>query len=240
MNTQPDQNQSQKAWNGANMAAPLGGLIIVIVGVVFLLQNLNVIDSGSVFRFWPVILIVLGLKHLIEARDRGAAVGGVLLTSAGALLLLNSLHVVAIRYWQLWPLLLISFGFQMLMRSWSPPGPPELTDAETAQSFTSSAFLGGIKRRNCSKAFRGGAASVVMGGIELDLTKAEMEGNTAVVRISAMMGGVEIRIPETWSLETRIVPLLGGVEDKTIPPRDSSKVLVLQGSVLMGGVEIKN
>ena len=79
-----------------------------------------------------------------------------------------------------------------------------------------------------------------MGGMELDLTKAEMEGNTAVVQISAMMGGVEVRIPETWSVETRIVPLLGGVEDKTIPPRDSGKVLVLQGSVLMGGVEIKN
>ena len=242
MNPQTDQNPSPRRWGGAEMSGLLGGLLILIVGLVFLLDNLNVIASVNIFRFWPLILVALGLKHLFEARDRGAAVGAVLLTSVGVLFQLDRLHIIEVRFWQLWPLLLVAFGFQMLMRSLSgPPRPPAAaTDAETATSFSSSAFLGGIKRRNCSKAFRGGSVSVIMGGVELDLTKAEIEGNTATIQISAMMGGVELRIPETWSVETRIVPLLGGVEDKTIPPRDSSKVLVLLGSIVMGGVEIKN
>ena len=138
MSPQSNPNPSQRRWHNAEMSGLLGGLLIVTVGLVFLLGNLNVINSGEVFRFWPVILVVFGLKNLTEARDRGAAVGGVLLTSVGALLILDRLHVLNVGFWQLWPLLLVGFGFQMLMRAVSGlVNPSELTDAETAQSFSS-------------------------------------------------------------------------------------------------------
>lgn len=39
------------------------GLLVITLGVVFLLDNLDVIESERLFRFWPVILIVAGVKH---------------------------------------------------------------------------------------------------------------------------------------------------------------------------------
>jgi len=218
-----------------------GGLIIVLIGLVLLLDNLNVLDSKYVFRFWPVLLIVYGLKRLNEARHGAAAIPGILWTSVGALLLLDRFDVLHFSFWALWPLLLIAFGLQVLLRSASgPPTPGGSTEEESADSITNSAFLGGLKRRNRSQAFRGGTISVLMGGVELDLSKADMQGAEAVIRVSAMMGGVNIRIPETWSLDCRVSPLLGGVEDKTTPPSQTTKRLVLEGSVLMGGVEVSN
>jgi len=54
------------------------------------------------------------------------------------------------------------------------------------------------------------------------------------------MGGVEIRVPREWSVVVNGSPVLGGIEDKTIPPMMPGKRLVIDGSVIMGGVEITN
>lgn len=79
-----------------------------------------------------------------------------------------------------------------------------------------------------------------MGGVNLDLTQADMAGDRAVLQVSVMMGGVEIRVPEDWATELRVTPIMGGVEDKTRGPAVVTKRLVLKGTVLMGGVEIRN
>ena len=55
-----------------------------------------------------------------------------------------------------------------------------------------------------------------------------------------MWGGIEIRVPEDWTVSSRIVPLMAGVEDKTRAPQGATDHrLVLRGFALMGGVEIE-
>ena len=79
-----------------------------------------------------------------------------------------------------------------------------------------------------------------MGGYQLDLRQAAINGD-AVIDIFVMWGGIEIRVPENWSVSSRIVPLMAGVEDKTRPPQGArDHRLELRGFALMGGVEIKN
>ena len=55
-----------------------------------------------------------------------------------------------------------------------------------------------------------------------------------------MWGGIEIRVPPDWTVISRVDPILGGYEDKTTPPKDDSKRFVVRGSVVMGGIEVKN
>lgn len=42
------------------------GLIIVLIGVVFLLQNLGVITGDAWNYIWPVIIILIGLSMLFK------------------------------------------------------------------------------------------------------------------------------------------------------------------------------
>ncbi len=213
------------------------GLLVITLGVVFLLDNLGFVRTWQVLRFWPVILIAAGVKYLWEARDRGAAVSGTLLAAAGGLLLLDNLYVIDVDLWDLWPLVLVAIGFRMLSHAGSVP---VATDESTDSTERCSAFLGSVERRNRSSAFQGGWASACMGGVKLDLTQADMAADRAVLQISVLMGGVEIRIPEDWATELRVTPIMGGVEDKTRGPAAATKRLVLRGTVLMGGVEIRN
>ena len=54
-------------------------------------------------------------------------------------------------------------------------------------------------------------------------------------------GGVEIRVPPDWVVDTRLLPLLGGFEDATEQkPADDAPRLVIRGTVVMAGAEVKN
>ena len=102
------------------------------------------------------------------------------------------------------------------------------------------AILGGVSRGNNSRAFRGADLLAIMGGCQLDLRQAAIHGE-AVIEVFAMWGGIEIRVPEDWTVASHIVPLMGGVEDKTRPPQGATAHrLILRGFAIMGGVEIKN
>ena len=234
-----ERRRRRRERRGSGAAGPLfPGLLIMAVGIVFLLDNLDLVESGQVLRFWPVLLIALGVKHLSEARDRGTGVSGAVLAGVGGLLLLSSLNVIDVDVWQLWPLFLIVFGFTMLRRArWDARSAVEATDS----AEVCCAFLGGVERRNRSADFRGGSATAFMGSVELDLTEADMADETAVIRVLAMWGGIEIRVPEAWALEVRVTPIMGGVEDKTRGGAElPTKRLVVEGTVLMAGIEVRN
>lgn len=215
----------------------LPGLLVAALGVVFLLDNLDVIDSGRILRFWPLILILAGARHLWEARDRGAALWGAVLSGAGGLLLLEALDLVDFDVWDLWPLVLVAIGLRMLaFPGRSAPAPRGGADG----ALNCSAFLGSVERRVRSADFRGGSASAFLGSVHLDLTGADVAGGEAVLHVSAVMGGVEIRIPEDWTTEVRLTPMLGGVEDRTRGPAAAARRLVVEGAIFMGGLEIRN
>ena len=106
-------------------------------------------------------------------------------------------------------------------------------------TFSSTAVLGGIERRNSSSAFRSAEASAFMGGVNLDFRDATMEGDEARIRVSAIMGGIEIRVPRTWTVINHVSPVMGGVEDHS-RSGDGNKRLVIEGTVIMGGLDIEN
>lgn len=65
---------------------PVGPIAIILLGVLFLLHSLHVLDFHVIVRYWPVILIVAGIAMLIsrlrnpgaEAQERPAAAPDIL------------------------------------------------------------------------------------------------------------------------------------------------------------------
>ena len=64
----------------------------------------------------------------------------------------------------------------------------------------------------------------------------------AVLDVFAMWGGIEITVPEGWQVDLRLVPLLGGFEDRTRPVGTGAggSLLVIRGTVVMAGGEVHN
>ena len=84
----------------------------------------------------------------------------------------------------------------------------------------------------------------MFGGVELDLRKAASTRDEIIVEINAIFGGVEVRVPETWSVTVRGSGIFGGYEDETMDtratPDGKQPHLIVNGFAVFGGVSIKN
>lgn len=101
--------------------------------------------------------------------------------------------------------------------------------------------MGGISRKNNTNTFRGGELSAIMGGVEIDLSEAQISDDTATINVFAFWGGIEITVPRNWKVEIDAYPILGGIEDDTKPSQEEKlKKLIVRGYAIMGGVEITN
>ncbi len=49
---------------------PWGGVILIVLGAILLLSTLDIVPIDDVLRFWPVLLILVGLKLVMQQRDR--------------------------------------------------------------------------------------------------------------------------------------------------------------------------
>jgi len=217
------------------------GLMVVILGVLFTLDNLDVIHAGDYLRYWPAGLVAVGLLKIYHAlRDGHGWFGGLAFTGVGLWMLLNGVLYFRVNLRELLPLILVAFGGYMVWRGFG--GERRARPSDGHSSFSALAIMGGVARRSSAQDFKGADLTAVMGGCEIDLRQASITpGTEAVIDIFAFWGGIDIKVPEDWTVVTRAMPLMGGVEDKTRAPQGAPvKRLVIRGIVVMGGVAIKN
>ena len=216
------------------------GLIVILIGVIFTLDNLDIIDAGNFIRYWPVLLVVYGISRLTQPAGTSGRLTGWITIIIGSLMLLNRLDVIAFRWHDWWPLFLILIGGSLLFRSLGRQK-PSTPNADADSMVNLFALFGGVERTNGSQDFRGGDLTAVMGGCNLDLRRASMADGQATIDIFALWGGIEIKVPEDWSVSLQAFPIMGGIDDRTHPPvGGSKKMLIVKGHAIMGGVEIKN
>ena len=223
------------------------GAFIIVVGLFALLDNLHLFDSKLVQPFWPLVFVALGALKLANTRHSGSLVVGGGLVAVGAGMTLQNLGLIHFEWRQLWPVALILVGLNVITKGFRVSGDlgcrasPGQTEQrlEHGTRIDASATMSGIVLKNDSQEFTGGEINAVMGSVEIDLRQAAI-ATEAVLHLTVIMGGIEIKVPRDWSVAVNGTPLLGGIEDKTVPPMAPGKRLVIEGSVIMGGVEISN
>jgi predicted membrane protein len=216
------------------------GLILITLGALFTLDNLNVLESDYIIRWWPSVILAIGIAKLFGLGTMRNLVWGGVFTLFGAVWLGDSLDVIDFDLWDLWPVFLIAIGGSMLMRHLRPAVPAGARAANAEATVHSFALWSGVTRRFGSQAFAGGDVSAMMGGVELDLRGAKFEGGRAVIDVFAMWGGIDIYVSDDCRVVNEGAAIMGAIEDSTKPADNASQTLVIKGFVLMGGVEIKN
>jgi predicted membrane protein len=213
------------------------GVIFLLLGVLLTLRNLGVIEVGSALHFWPLVLVAIGLSGVLQPRESNGRGLGLTLLLIGVWLQLSYFGLIPFRIRDLWPVIFVLIGGNLIWHG-LPRGVALSTSAATVNAF---AIGGGVEWKTSSQVFRGGDASAILGGCDLDLSKASIEGDEAVIDVLAFWGGVEIRVPEEWNVSVKGTPILGAFNDRTHPPKEGAgKTLIIRGVAIMGGVEIKN
>jgi predicted membrane protein len=246
--------------NGSPVPAPritgrlIVGALLIFFGLLFTLDNFGVIDAGDVLAYWPLILVVVGLVRIFQPSHPGQRVFGVIMVALGVFFQLQELGWTSMRFRDLWPIILVFVGGSLIWRAmgrgrpfdgnWAVRATPADGVRDVSPRQSDFAFMGGVHRVVESTDYRGGDATAVMGAVELDLRGATIASSPAVLDAFALWGGVEITVPAEWKVEIHATPILGGIDNKArsvvADPSRPAQLLVVRGTALMGGIEIKN
>jgi len=240
------------------------GLAILFIGVILLLNNLGVginIEVSQVLKLWPVIPLVLGVNWLFlsfhvtkqeEANRKvffswGQFITALIAIAVGVVFLGKNLGLFTVStalFWNIiWPVVLIIIGLNLLKgRS---------VEAGRAGRFV---FLGGANIGGSEPwKLESGSYFAFMGGIDMDLRSAEIAEGETVLDLTAIMGGIDVKIPPNLSVIYDGSAIMGGVTFKEFEDGGiiggrkieqniddkATKVVRFQTRTIMGGVEIK-
>lgn len=229
----------------------VAGLVLITVGVIVLGRNLGWIepDVYRVLISWQMLLVVLGvwsmtMRHFIN---------GIVLMGVGAFFMIPLLSDVGSDWVRTyWPLIFVLLGIILLIRLVRPArcskGRRNNYDTETT-SDTEEGFVNSynsfasVRHIVLDPVFRGARIKISFGGTVLDLRKTKLEAPETFIDIDSTFGGLEIFLPEEWTVVDKISPMFAGVEDKRFyaaANTQSTHKLILRGNLTFSGIEIKN
>lgn len=237
------------------------GIILIVLGVGFLLDQANMIEFNEIIgTYWPSIIIILGLSGLFDRKSN--KLWNLIIILVGVLLQLNRIGYLGYNAFQMfWPLVLIMIGINIIFFSGSKSYTSEKEsnhdyeetvhkDKTKKKRFTTNnvsldskvdlfVMLSGIETNNQSQEFRGGRASTMLGGIDLDLRGAKLNDNEANIEVNAILGGIDIYVPDDWRVEVTGTPILGGMDNNTKANNNpDAPVLRIRYLAILGGIEI--
>ena len=252
METQYNKDTNQPVENERNPfggGRAIAGLIVVIVGTLLLAREVGA-DIPYWFFSWHMLLIAFGL-YLGARHSFRNPVWLIPVAIGSAFLIEDLVPEIRVREY-FWPLLIIGVGVVMILRSRRRSGGDIFKDWErkanaatsmSEGSFESVTIFGENKKQVLSKDFKGGESVCVFGGVEINLTQADITGRIPL-EIVQVFGGTKLIVPSHWKIDTEeVVSVFGGLNDKRQVQNtvmDPSKVLVLKGTTFFGGIDIKS
>jgi hypothetical protein len=227
------------------------GLLLLALGAIFLADNLDLVDGDELLhRLWPAAFAAIGVAVLLEPGAGRGRWWGVVWVLAGGWIWADQEGWIEVDFWEVFfPAALLVVGGSLIWRAFGGPGRPERSAAAEPDAYVRAfAVMAGNERRSVSTALRGGDLTAFMGGVTLDLRQAKLDRGEATIDAIAFWGGIEIRVPEDWVVVSRVIPLMGGFEDKSRPPAPAGERtaptvaprLIVRGVAIMGGIEVKN
>ena len=243
------------------------GLVLMVVGVIFLGANFGFISEKlrSILISWQMLLIFLGVINLFKQK----LIPAVWLIFIGGFFLIPKLvegidgsfiHVY-------WPLLLIAAGVMILLQRFlGPKWGSEWWNANhqhhhrhhhyrserydhskwsgngNSDGFSKNSVFGSGDHIVLDPEFKGGDLNAVFGGITLDLRRTNLPVGETILEVNAVFGGITIYVPIDWFVETHLDAVFGGFQDNRMPkePTDTTRKLLITGSCVFGGGELRN
>jgi predicted membrane protein len=234
--------------NGPQMKKYILGVIVIVAGCLLLLSNTGFLpyELRHILFSWQMLLIGIGVISLFSSESRTPGtililIGGIFILPRAFDLNFNVMHLF-------WPVILIGIGVLILTkrlprRTFQSRG--HLTNNQNLDEgfiHEENIFSGG-KQRVMHQVFRGGHINCVFGGSEVDLTQATLADGISELEINTIFGGVTLIVPADWRIQLKMTSIMGGFADKRSYIKESpdpSKVLIIKGSTIFGGGEIKS
>lgn len=236
-----------------NKFKDLIGIFFVIVGILWLLENFDLIilgiPFGRIIFNWHTFAIIFGLIFLSK---NSKSFAGYFFISIGLIGLFRHLSFLPIfsflTFGNLWPLIIILAGIWLILNyNHNKSEKKNYFDFNQSLNLSNENIIDETIQFDSQKKiirtenFSGGKISVMFGELKLDLSQSKLNEGENILDFNVMFGSLELRVPTDWKINTSISATFGGIDDKRIASLvniHSNSSLHIKGSVTFAGCEI--
>ena len=218
--------------------------ILVAIGTVFLIERFYPVINASRY-IWPILFIVFGLYMMFgrNRHHRYTALPNANGNNTGA----NPFGPSNLNGSSASPDAPVNGTGSTFAGSYNNPNPAGSANHYTPPAYTSdylssTSVFGGVKKNIISKNFQGGEIITFLGGAEINLSQADIQGRV-ILDVTQVLGGTKIIVPPHWDVISEVAAVFGGVEDKRFLQSsviDHNKVLIIRGTSFLGGIDIRS
>jgi predicted membrane protein len=231
------------------------GIFILVIGALALMNSMGV-PLPAWLLSWQMLVIAIGL--FIGFRKGFRDGGWFVPVIVGSIFLVNEFMLQGDLRRHIWPMILIIVGAFFIFRprkkrcrtlgkkksglQTETIDPMDEVNYSQDDIIDSTNIFSGTKKVILSKNFKGGDIVNVFGGCEIDLSQADMT-TPADLEVTSIFGGATLIVPSNWAIKSEAVTIFGGIGDKrriTPSPDSPTKTLILRGTMIFGGMEIKS
>ena len=206
------------------------GILLTVVGVLFLGRNMDWWDFSIFFDgWWTLFLIVPSIISLVRREGIGTSF---LILVLGVLMLLACQDVIEwSTIWKIFvPLIIIVIGLSIIF------GNRKVRSKKikpNAKEYV--AIFSGVDEviNKIESDFK---ITSVFGGVELDMRDVKLDSDL-VIDCFTLFGGIDIRLPKDVKVEVNGLPIFGGVENK-YRNHDATVTVYINHTTIFGGVDL--
>jgi len=216
-----------------NMKNILWGLFLIVIGIIFGLNALEITNIDLFFDGWWTLFIIV--PCFIDLFNEKEKTGNIIELIIGLFLLLAAQGIVEFEmlFKLAVPTLLIIFGLSMTFKNSSKKDC--IPDIENELEYTAT-FSGQTIDFN-DKEFSGCNIDAIFGGIKCDLSKSTVKSES-LINSCAIFGGIDILVSKNVKVVVKSTSIFGGVTNKCGKNDKTKKILYVNALCLFGGVDI--
>ncbi|MDG5816600.1 DUF5668 domain-containing protein [Chitinispirillales bacterium ANBcel5] len=226
------------------------GLLLIIIGIILLTNNLGVTDIAVgelIATFWPVVFIIWGLETLLDNKNRyknANIIWGLILVGLGVAIIARNLGYYTFDLSLIWklifPLIVILIGISILLSG-------------KGSKNGNWAVMSGIDKKLEGTTLNNCYYIAIMGGVDLDISQVEVPDGETIISLTAIMGGIDLRVNPELNYVFTNTTLLGSIEfmknesggvllNKKYEHKgseDCHKTIIINTRCIFGGIEVK-
>lgn len=207
------------------------GIVLIVVGILFLGRNMNWWNFSIFFRgWWTLFLIVPSIISLVRKESMGTSF---LILVLGVLMLLASQNVIEwSTIWKVFlPIIIMVVGLLIIFGNRKAK---EKRVRANAKEYV--AIFSGVDEviNKIESDFK---MTAVFGGIELDMRDVTLDSDL-VIDCFTLFGGIDIRLPKDVVVKVNGLPIFGGVENKYRNNNEAKVTVYINHTTICGGVDL--
>lgn len=229
-----------------SFSVPVFGIIVILAGLLYLFFNIGILPAiwKPVLFSWQALLVLLGLASLFHKNY----FSGFTMTLFGVVFLMPRVADAAGFYYSsatvnniIWPLVIILIGLAIVLHKSHRSRSNRIFHHGRKTMMKEgiidyNLIMNGVDEIYLGPEFKGGEINTIMGGMKLDLRKTALPAGDTTLKISSVMGGVTLLIPEDWPVEIHDGSFLGNFTDKRPSNGNyTDRRLIIEADLLMGG-----